>query len=65
MLNGKKMKSLRESLRLSQQDAADLAGFTNYQQWAALEAGRKKHPRADTLAAIARALKCSMEVLLK
>jgi transcriptional regulator with XRE-family HTH domain len=65
MLDFEKMKTLREKLKLSQQQAADLAGLTGRQQWNDIESGRRATITLATLDKIAAALGCKAKDLLK
>jgi len=65
MVNGEQMRRKRESLGLTMQEAAERAGFTSRQQWYNVEAGFRSNVTPTTLMAIARALGCSIEDLLK
>jgi DNA-binding XRE family transcriptional regulator len=66
VVNGQKVKELRESRGLTQQAAAEMAGFGTYQQWSNVErAVGKSKLRVDTLYEVARVLGVSMESLLK
>jgi transcriptional regulator with XRE-family HTH domain len=65
MLDVKKMKSLRATLKLSQAQAAERAGFGGgRQQWSNIESGRIDIS-LSTLDKIAKALKCKPADLLK
>jgi transcriptional regulator with XRE-family HTH domain len=64
MLDRKKVQKRREELKLSQPEAAKLAGFKTFQQWAKLEQV-DTDARATTLAAVAKALRCKVDELLK
>lgn len=59
-----KIKTLRESRGLSQEEAATLAGLSGKQAWNAIERGRKPGISVDTLEKIAKALRCSPAELL-
>jgi transcriptional regulator with XRE-family HTH domain len=60
----KKIKRRREALGLSQTEAAQRARFS-LQRWNNIEAGRRLAIDPDALLAVARALKCRMEDLIK
>jgi transcriptional regulator with XRE-family HTH domain len=60
-----RIKELREKLKLSQQEAADLAGINSRQRWNDIESGRNPNMRVDTLEAIAKALGVKPADLLK
>ena len=64
MLDRQKVKDRREALKLSQEEAAKLAGFRAFQQWARLEQN-DTDARASTLMAVAKVLRCKIESLLK
>lgn len=63
-LNTDYIRQRREALGLTQQQAADAAGFPNLQKWSNYENGRIPDPRLSSLEAIARALKCSVAKLV-
>jgi transcriptional regulator with XRE-family HTH domain len=63
-VNAKKIKQLREALGLSQTEAAARARFS-LQRWNNIEAGRRLALDPDALLAVAKALKCRMEDLIK
>jgi transcriptional regulator with XRE-family HTH domain len=68
MLDVDKIKSRRESLGLTLQQAAERAGFSSRQQWHNVEsgtAGRGEGLRLSTLNAVAKALDCNAKDLLK
>jgi transcriptional regulator with XRE-family HTH domain len=64
-LNIEYIKSRREQLGLSQDEAATLAGFPNRQKWSQYENGRIPDPQLSTLEAIAKALRCGVVKLIK
>lgn len=57
MLDIEKMKDSREKAGLTQTQAAEKAGVSR-QRWNDIESGRKSNIELDTLAAIAKALRC-------
>lgn len=57
-------KALREKTRLTQGEAAMLAGLT-VQRWSDLENGRHKNPRVLTLVKVAQVLGCKVDDLLR
>ena len=59
-----KIRSLREKLGLTQEEAARAAKMKSRQAWNNVESGRKS-PRLDTLEKMARALKVRAADLLK
>lgn len=59
-----KIKSLREKLGLTMEQAADAAGFSGRQAWYNVESGRQPDLRISTLEAIAKALGVSAKSLL-
>ncbi len=68
MLNVARIGELRSALNLTQQEAADAAGFNSKQHWQNLESGRAGSAAGITLGtlnAIAKALKCDPKELLK
>lgn len=65
MLDGKKIKRLRLAQDLTLEQAAVAAGMSHRQAWHRLESGVRKSVSLETLAAIAKALKCSPGELLK
>jgi transcriptional regulator with XRE-family HTH domain len=60
-----KIRILRESAGLTQDQAARLAGIGDRTRWNAIESGRKKSITVATLERIARALKVKPAELLK
>jgi transcriptional regulator with XRE-family HTH domain len=58
-LNLKKLKSRREELGLSQEDAAAEAEMKGRQAWYNIESGRQANVTVETLEKIAKALKVS------
>lgn len=64
-LNTEYIAARRAALGLTQQQAADLAGFPNLQKWSQYEKGRIPDPRLSSLEAIAKALRCKVAKLLK
>jgi transcriptional regulator with XRE-family HTH domain len=65
MLDVAKMKSLREKLGLSQEEAAKRAGLKGRQRWNDIESGRKAAITLTTLDQIAKALGVKAKELLK
>jgi transcriptional regulator with XRE-family HTH domain len=65
VVNHAEIERRRLALDLNMQECADLAGFPNRQRWYDVESGRRVDPAASTLAAVARALGCRMEDLMK
>lgn len=67
MLDVGEVKRRRKAAGLTLQEATDLAGMTNRQQWHRIEAGIDEPDgiRIRTLNALARALKCDVKDLLK
>lgn len=64
-MNTDKIKTLRERLGLSQDDAARKAGFKGRQYWYNIESGKRTNIKIDTLEAIAKALGVKAADLLK
>ena len=64
MLNTHFIRSRREALGLTQQQAADAAGLSDRQRWYSLECGRVDNPELFTLLGIARALQCDLDELI-
>jgi transcriptional regulator with XRE-family HTH domain len=64
-LDVEKIKSLREKLGLSMQDAAEKAGIGSRQNWNKIESGANTNVKLETLEAIAKALGVSAKSLLK
>jgi transcriptional regulator with XRE-family HTH domain len=64
-LDTEKIRTLREKLGISQQDAADRAGLGTRQRWSNLEAGRFPNIELVTLERIAKALGVKARDLLK
>lgn len=58
------IKTRRRDLGLTQTQAARLAGWPTQQQWANVENGKRPNPRIDTLAKVARVLRCKVADLL-
>lgn len=65
MLDTAKVKSLREKMGITQQEAAEGAGMTSKQQWNDIESGRRPNVSLDTLNKIAKALGVKAKDLLK
>ena len=51
-------------LGLTLQKAADRAGFSGRQRWSGIEQGERTNLSVATIAAVAKALGCSIEALL-
>jgi transcriptional regulator with XRE-family HTH domain len=58
MLNIEFIRQRRETLKLTQAEAAKLAGFSNLQKWSQYETGRIPDPQLSSVIAIAKALRC-------
>jgi transcriptional regulator with XRE-family HTH domain len=65
MLDLAKIKRLRKAKRLSQAEAAQLAGMDLRQRWSDIEAGRRENITLDTLRRIAETLDVKPKDLLK
>ena len=65
MLDTAKIKKLRESLGLTQEQAADKAGLASRQAWHNIEAGRQPKLQLDILENVAKALGVKAKDLLK
>jgi transcriptional regulator with XRE-family HTH domain len=65
MVDVAKIKKLREGLKLTQQQAAEAAGFGSKQNWNNIETGRRENISVKVLGDIARVLKCKARDLLK
>ena len=65
MLDTKKIKKLRRSLGLTQQEAADGAQIKSRQRWNEIESGTNTNVTLETLGRIAKALKCKPIDLIK
>lgn len=55
MLDGTKIKALRTKLKLTQMQAAELAGMPQ-PHWVRLESGRRPDPKLSTALAVCQAL---------
>jgi transcriptional regulator with XRE-family HTH domain len=64
-LDTNEIRRRRVALKLSQADAAELAGFTGAQVWSDIENGRRKNITLETLEKIAGALGVKAKDLLK
>jgi transcriptional regulator with XRE-family HTH domain len=64
-VNHEKIRELRESLGLTQEQAAKLAGMKGKAQWSELERGRYKSMTVTTLERVAAALGVKARDLLK
>lgn len=64
-LNIEYIRTRREQLGLTQEEAATAAGFANRQKWSQYEAGRVPDPQLSTLEGIARALGCDVGRLVR
>ena len=58
-----RIRDRRLALKLSQQEAADLAGI-HFSEWSRFESGSRKNPQVTTLTKIAGALSCSVWALM-
>ena len=65
MLNTKKMREKRQALGLTQQEAAEKAGFGDRQRWSDIESGRRSNVTIETLEQIAKTLGVKACDLLK
>jgi transcriptional regulator with XRE-family HTH domain len=65
VLDTEKIKSRREKLGLTMDEAAKVAGFKGRQHWYMIESGRRQNIELETLAALAAALKCDPKSLLR
>jgi transcriptional regulator with XRE-family HTH domain len=65
MLDTDKVRTLREKLGLTQEQAAKKAGFNSKQHWNKIEAGRAGAITLDTLDQVAKALGVKAKDLLK
>lgn len=65
MLDIQKIKSLREALELTQEQAATKAGLSSRQAWHSIEGGRQPKLQLDTLERVAKALGVKAKDLLK
>ncbi|HEY8668476.1 MAG TPA: helix-turn-helix transcriptional regulator [Tepidisphaeraceae bacterium] len=63
-LNVPEIKRKRERLGITQTEAARRAGFS-IQRWNNIEAGRRTAVNPDALFALAKALECRMEDLMR
>ena len=70
MVDPAKIKARREQLELTMEEAAKRAEFLapngepHRQRWYDVESGRRREISADTLYAVAKALRCTMESLM-
>lgn len=64
-LDIEKMRSLREGMPLTQEQAAKKAGMSSRQAWQRIEDGRHTNVSIETLEAIAHALGVKAKDLLK
>jgi transcriptional regulator with XRE-family HTH domain len=64
-LNIEYIRTRRLALKLTQADAAKAAGFPNGQKWSNYETGQIPDPQLSTLEAIAKALRCKVERLIR
>ena len=60
-----KIKGFREARKLSQEEAAKLAGLAGRQNWNEIEGGRRTNITMDTLERVAKALGVKAKDLLK
>lgn len=65
VVNLREIKRRRVAKGLSLSDAATLAGWKAAQQWANIEYGRRTDPSIKTMVAVAKALGCKVDDLLK
>lgn len=65
MLDTKKIEARRQTLGLSQEEAASRAGLATRQQWHAIESGRNTNVTMETLGRIAQALECDPRDLIR
>ena len=65
MLDTDKLKALRLKRGLTQEEAAQKAGFNGKQRWNNIENGREANITMETLGKIAEALECKPKDLLK
>jgi transcriptional regulator with XRE-family HTH domain len=59
------IRSRRKELKLTQAQAAKLAGFPNLQKWSQYEKGHIPDPQLSSLEAIAKALRCNIAKLVQ
>lgn len=64
IFNNDKVKRLREKAGLTQEQAAERAGFTSRQAWNNVESGRQE-PTLGTLERMAKALGCKPRELIR
>jgi len=65
VLDIQKIKSLREDLGLTQEEAATKAGLSSRQAWHSIEGGRQPKLQLDILERVAKALGVKAKDLLK
>jgi transcriptional regulator with XRE-family HTH domain len=65
MLDTEFIRTRRKKLKLTQTQAAKLAGIATNVHWSRIEAGKIKGVKLDTLAGVAKALRCKVARLLK
>jgi transcriptional regulator with XRE-family HTH domain len=65
MLDTGKVKKLRSEGKLTLEEAAKKAGFSNAQQWYLIESGTRANVTVETLDKIAKALGVKAKDLLK
>lgn len=57
------LQKMRERRKLTQEELAQASGIKQ-QTISAIESGKNKYPRVDTLYALAKALKCTVDDLI-
>ena len=65
MVDHGKIRTLREKLKLTQEEAARRAGLTNRQYWNSIETAQRKNLTVETLEKVAKALGVKAKDLLK
>lgn len=65
IVNTKEIRRRRKAKKLSMAAAARLAGWKAPQQWANIEYDRRSDPAVSTLVAVAKALDCTVDDLIK
>lgn len=58
------LQKMRERRKMTQEDLS-LASGIKQQTISAIESGKNKHPRIDTLFALAKALRCTVDDLIE
>lgn len=64
MVNRDEIRRRRIELEFTLQEAGERAGFSGRQRWSGIEQGERSNPSVTTMAAVARALGCTIEDLL-